>query len=144
MWWINQNGNIEGPLSTEQIERRVKINMLRSLDKISNDKIKWIYVKDSRFWNSSGKIKSTKPQSGVYDRLMEDEISDKVTPPRFDCNTLDSGGSPVIQDRFRLNDQSPAKSPNRRFLAALIIGGCIAGFFVVGVAAYFIVSHILS
>ena len=38
MWWINKNGNIEGPFSSEQLEKRVKVNMLRSLDRVSEDK----------------------------------------------------------------------------------------------------------
>ena len=50
MWWINKNGAIEGPLSSEQIEKRIKFNMLRSLDRVSQDKKQWFYVKDTNFW----------------------------------------------------------------------------------------------
>lgn len=61
MWWININGNVDGPFSSEQIEKRVKLNMLRSLDCVSKDKLTWSYVKDTDFWNTEPIIKPSPP-----------------------------------------------------------------------------------
>ena len=66
MWYINKNGNVEGPFSSEQIGKRVKLNMLRSLDRISEDKVTWQYVRDTRFWGSGQtKTESASPESPV-------------------------------------------------------------------------------
>ena len=61
MWWINKNGNIEGPFSSEQLEKRVKLNMFRSLDRVSEDKAKRFYVKDTVFWHPTRTIKDPPP-----------------------------------------------------------------------------------
>ena len=38
MWWILKNSSLEGPLTAEQVQKRVALNMLGSLDRISEDK----------------------------------------------------------------------------------------------------------
>lgn len=66
MWYVNKSGNVEGPFSSEQIEKRVKLNMLRSLDRISEDKATWLYVRDTGFWGSGQtKKESASPEMPV-------------------------------------------------------------------------------
>ena len=58
MWWILKNSSLEGPLTAEQVQKRVALNMLGSLDRISEDKKNWRYVRDSIFWNPRRTVRS--------------------------------------------------------------------------------------
>ena len=82
MWWINRNGNVEGPLQEGQIEKRIKLNMLRSLDRISDDKTTWCYVKDTAFWNPTSvdnrRISSTSPTPSQM-RIHQDTPTERGT-----------------------------------------------------------------
>ena len=114
MWWINRNGVVEGPLSAGQIEKRVKLNMLRSLDRVSEDKTNWFYVKDTAFWNPT--------------RTLEDPVPPR--PPRRMPEDLQKGGNfdgatlPPLPERLRL-DTPVAKPPLNKglriALASLIV-----------------------
>ena len=50
-YYIKQNGRVSGPLGDEELARRIELNVVRSLDRISEDGVKWEFVKDSKFWH---------------------------------------------------------------------------------------------
>ncbi len=68
MWWIRKNGAVEGPLSSEQVEKRIKLNMLGSLDRISNDGRNWQYVRDTSFWGQVPTGNPTTPSNSDQDQ----------------------------------------------------------------------------
>lgn len=88
MWWINKNGTVEGPFTSDQIEKRVKLNMLRSLDRVSNDKVKWLYLRDTKFWNPTRTLEqsispalSTTPRGRLHADMPFEQT------PRFTSST---------------------------------------------------------
>lgn len=50
-YYIRQNGRVTGPLGEEELARRIELNVVRSLDRISEDGEVWEFVKDSKFWH---------------------------------------------------------------------------------------------
>lgn len=79
MWWICRKGTIEGPYDEAQIIKRIKLNVLRSLDSISEDKINWVYVKDSKFWYSG--VEST-----IQTPTIRNQRDNIVTPKVKEAN----------------------------------------------------------
>lgn len=149
MWWINKNGNIEGPFSSEQIEKRVKLNMLRSLDRVSEDKAKWYYVKDTVLWNPTRTIKDPPPPPTPQPQrsqrhpqaahgLNADAGFDGPIMAR-PAEPITGSGRPVIPERFKVDIPESRSSSNRGLWIALIsiVILALAGF---GVMAYFMVQ----
>lgn len=52
-WWIKRTGRMEGPLSEDEIRKRIRLNLLGSLDRVSEDGNTWKYLKDSELWRPS-------------------------------------------------------------------------------------------
>jgi len=145
MWWINKNGNIEGPFSSEQLEKRVKLNMLRSLDRVSEDKAKWFYVKDTVFWNPTRTIKDPPPpppsraQRMPSQGMRGDADFDGPIMAR-PAEPVSGSGRAAIPDRFRLDTPVEKQASNKGLWIALvtIVVIALAGF---GVMAYFMVKN---
>jgi hypothetical protein len=148
MWWINKNGAIEGPLSSEQMKKRVKLNMLRSLDRVSEDKAKWFYVKDTIFWNPTRTIKDPPkaeppPTRGHRTAPLQPNFppeSGFETPIMAQPAEPYSGGRVIIPDRFKLDAPARKSNSNKGLWIALvsIVVIALGGF---GVMAYFIVKN---
>lgn len=62
MWWVNKMGRIDGPFNSDEIIRRIKLNMLKSLDRVSEDKRQWYYIKDTELWNPTRTILREAPE----------------------------------------------------------------------------------
>lgn len=148
MWWINKSGAIEGPLSSEQLEKRVKLNMLRSLDRISEDKVKWFYVKDTVFWNPTRTLKdpvpsnhrAQRPQSAPSTSTLDSDFDIPIMArPAEESPTIPKVHIP---NRLRLDDtcRVPKQNTNKWMLITLIavIGLSLIGF---AVMAYFMVQN---
>lgn len=58
MWWVNKFGSISGPYPDEQIRKLVQTNRLTRLHKISENKMTWIRLDESAFWEQV----SSKPE----------------------------------------------------------------------------------
>ena len=148
MWWINKNGNVEGPFSSEQLEKRVKLNMLRSLDRVSEDKAKWFYVKDTVFWNPTRTIKDpTSPPQARSQRVMSQSLkmdADFGDPmmARPSEHASRAGGA-AIPDRFRLEAPVEKKASNKGLWIALvsIVIISLAGF---GLMTYFMIKNVAT
>ncbi len=61
MWWITKNGALSGPFSKEQIEKRIGLGMIGSLDRVSEDRRTWTYIRDSEFWHQERTIPENLP-----------------------------------------------------------------------------------
>ena len=55
-YYVKQNGRVSGPLDGEELARRIELNVVRSLDRISEDGSTWEFVKDSKFWHHDTEI----------------------------------------------------------------------------------------
>ena len=114
MWWINRNGVVEGPLSAGQLEKRVKLNMLRSLDLVSEDETNWFYVKDTAFWNPTRTLEDPTPPRPPH-RMSEGAQKGA---------DLEGATLPPLPERLRL-DTPVAKPPLNKglriALASLIV-----------------------
>ena len=144
MWWINKNGNIEGPFSSEQLEKRVKLNMLRSLDRVSEDKAKWFYVKDTVLWNPTRTIKDSPPPPSTRTQCMPSpglKANADFDGPIMarPAEPISVFGQAAIPDRLRLDRPAERSSSNKGLWIALvaIVLIVLAGF---GVMAYFMVK----
>lgn len=56
MWWISRNGVLSGPFPRDQIEKRIKLGLIVSLDRVSDDKRNWTYIRDTEFWHQERTI----------------------------------------------------------------------------------------
>ena len=56
MWWISRNGVLSGPFPRDQIEKRIKLGLIVSLDRVSEDKRNWTYIRDTEFWHQERTI----------------------------------------------------------------------------------------
>ena len=150
MWWINKSGVVEGPFSAEQMQKRVKLNMLRSLDRVSEDKAKWFYVKDTIFWNPTRTIKDPEPPpppSRLSRPLTSSGLSNDELNMDFDdpimahpAEALSSGRAP-IPDRLRIDPYAAKPSSNKGLWITLITIVVLAllGF---GIMAYFMIKNV--
>lgn len=126
MWWINKNGNIEGPFSSEQAEKRVKLNMLRSLDRVSEDKKKWLYVKDTILWNPVRTIRDTESLPPLQTQRMTSSGLNDSTHLNAASN-MNHPGKPIresshsfIPGRLRLDMPVESSPSNKGIWLALI------------------------
>lgn len=110
MWWTNSNGITDGPFSSEQIEKRIKLNMLRSTDRISEDKAKWHYVKDTAFWNHGKTVRSQKSHS-VRTTQTENQQSFNTEPPR----QSPSSNYQAQPQPFYSGENAPVKETKKRY-----------------------------
>ncbi len=58
-WWINRNGPVDGPFSDDEMRKRIMLNLLGSLDRVSIDGRKWMYLKDTELWRPAKKPRIT-------------------------------------------------------------------------------------
>ncbi len=49
-WWVRKNGRVEGPFKEEDVQKRIRLNLLGSLDSVSSDGKRWKYLKDTELW----------------------------------------------------------------------------------------------
>lgn len=50
-FWTRKNGRVEGPFPSEQVRRRINLNLLASLDEVSTDCRHWARLRDTELWN---------------------------------------------------------------------------------------------
>lgn len=50
-YWTRKNGRVEGPFPSEQVRRRINLNLLASLDEVSTDCRHWARLRDTELWN---------------------------------------------------------------------------------------------
>lgn len=55
-WWIKQSGRIEGPISEDELLKRIRLNVVRSLDRVSDDGRTWRFLRDVNLWRSTGRV----------------------------------------------------------------------------------------
>ena len=55
-WWIKQSGRIEGPVTEEELLKRIRLNVVRSLDRVSEDGRTWRFLRDVDLWRSPGRV----------------------------------------------------------------------------------------
>lgn len=150
MWWINKSGVVEGPFSAEQMQKRVKLNMLRSLDRVSEDKAKWFYVRDTIFWNPTRTIKvpeppppppsrSSRPITSSGSRNAEPDMDFDGPIMARPAEPVSSGRVP-IPDRLRIDPYAAKPSSNKGLWITLItiIVLALLGF---GIMAYFMLKN---
>ena len=54
-WWISRHGHAEGPFDDGDMRKRIALNLIGSLDRVSSDGKKWKYLKDTELWRSPQK-----------------------------------------------------------------------------------------
>lgn len=72
-WWVKKNGHADGPFSEEDIRKRITLNLIGSLDRVSIDGVKWNYLKDTELWRPSKPQQIAASQSQV--------VLQEATPP---------------------------------------------------------------
>lgn len=50
MWWVAKNGRTEGPYTEGQMRQKLMLNLVKSLDRVSSDRVTWEYVKNTPLW----------------------------------------------------------------------------------------------
>ncbi len=80
MWWISRNGVLSGPFPRDQVEKRIKLGLIVSLDRVSEDKRNWTYIRDSEFWHQERTIPQpiTMPPPGPIGKIG---LASRFAPP---------------------------------------------------------------
>lgn len=68
MWWLNKNGTFEGPITDAEMTKRIRLNLICSMDRISCDRKTWRFAKDTNIWAGA---QTTKPFEGRNPSLPE-------------------------------------------------------------------------
>lgn len=50
MWWLSRNGQIQGPFPEGEMRRQIALNLIRSLDRVSEDRCTWQFVRNTSLW----------------------------------------------------------------------------------------------
>lgn len=78
MWWLARNGRIEGPYTDVQMKQKIMLNLVKSLDKVSSDRVSWEFLKNTPLWRPAEKNGTAEakpiPVAGVADYLPEPEV----------------------------------------------------------------------
>lgn len=138
MWWIDGGVSAEGPFSDDQIAKRISLNMINSLDRISEDCKNWQYVRDTEFWRPKQKDAVPSDDSEALQHRTKRSVT-VLAPQQPSAVSRSSMGEVPLPERFRMESLQPVASGNKVpwgivcLLAALImvvIGGVV--FFAVG------------
>lgn len=116
-WWIRKNGHTEGPFSEEGIRKRIALNMVGSLDRVSMDRQHWQYLMDTELWRPQSSDKSTLGASP-----LPMPMSEPFKP---------------IQERIQRPNVAPQPQSNRRRLI-LWVGGGVAAALAITLIAFVI------
>ena len=101
MWWIRIRDRQDGPFPREEIEKRLRLNLLKSLDQISSDGVTWQSVKDSTFW---ARPESETPAPSAADLPRADEPT--PTPSPLTTTNPPRANAPTSNNQSPLPDGS--------------------------------------
>lgn len=121
-WWIRRNGRTEGPYSEEDIRKRITLNMVGSLDRVSIDRQRWQYLKDTELWRPQNKKSAVTSPIRLEHSTPVSPLSALRSIPG--ASSMPTGEPFVsIPERLQLPTGIPPPShPNRR-LILLVCGG---------------------
>ena len=119
MWWISKNGHIEGPLPPEQVRRRINLNLIGSLDRVSQDRRNWVYLRDTELWNPV----RTLPE----EMEIPDEPPAKLTRNRHHAPHPQPAAEPPehtpIAERYQLpDDLPPIQKRSKKTIIGVAVG----------------------
>ena len=121
-WWIRKNGRTEGPYSEEDIRKRITLNMVGSLDRVSIDRQRWQYLKDTELWRPQNKKSAETSPIRVEHSTAESPLSALRSIPR--TSSMPTGEPFVsIPERLQMPTGTPPPShPNRRSILLVCAG----------------------
>lgn len=139
MWWITKNGTVSGPFSREQIEKRIGLGMIGSLDRVSEDRKSWMYIRDSEFWHQERTLpENLPPPSPVGGRKIGLASRRAPAPPvaapiitSVPIADVDSSPKPVYHP-CGTNGGSPANSHKGRGVLMIIAASVTGAIIVAG------------
>lgn len=82
-YYIKQAGRVTGPFTRDDIARRIDLNVVRSLDRISKDGVTWTFVKDSDFWRTDGDASGQIDMPFISSLASPDSPNPVPLPTRF-------------------------------------------------------------
>ena len=86
-YWIRKAGQVVGPLAKEDVEARLRSRALGSLDEVSTDRVTWIKLWKSEFWNrpKPAPAKTEPANHGGFvhprSRLSPEQLRASMPPP---------------------------------------------------------------
>ena len=116
-WWIKKNGRPEGPFSESDIRKRIALNMLGSLDRVSSDGSRWAYLKDTALWRPPTPQTPPSPFSVAAESdlpAVMPKISDRQPP------------SVPIPERLRLPQEEVRQKTHKSMFVWGVCGGLAA------------------
>ncbi len=137
MWWISRNGVLSGPFSQDQIEKRIKLGLIVSLDRLSEDKRNWTYVRDSDFWHqertipepvapprpgSMGKI-GLGPRHPAVAAVPITTVSPSKPVAGTGYGTPPPSPPPIIRPAGPPREYAPSRRLDKPMVAALCVAG---------------------
>ena len=141
MWWISKNGHIEGPLPDEQVRRRINLNLIGSLDRVSQDRKNWVYLRDTKLWNPVRTLpEELEIPEEPHLRLPRSRGRIPASPQGAPEPTLEPD-TPIIPDRLRMPSQELPRGKSNKTLIFAVCGVCVATTVLsLGVMAWMIFS----
>ncbi len=124
-WWISRNGRTEGPYSEEDIRKRITLNMVGSLDRVSIDRQRWQYLKDTELWRPQNKKSAETSPIRLEHSTAMSPLSALRSTPRGSSMPTDNPLVP-IPERLQMPKGTPPPSHPNRKLILLVCGGAAA------------------
>ena len=119
-WWVRLNGHTEGPFSEVDIRKRISLNMIGSLDRVSADGRSWKYLKDTELWRPSTSSSAPSPMPVV--------LPDASSPsPPLSARPMSAEMPQVpIPERLKMPQVEVSTHKTNRALILGICGGMAA------------------
>ena len=77
MWWIKTQGRTMGPFETDDLKRRIALGQFGRYDRVSSDRAKWVFVKDTELWQATA---APAPKEGRVAHVDISIVRPQVTP----------------------------------------------------------------
>ena len=135
-WWVRKSGRTEGPYSDDDIRKRIALNMVGSLDRVSTDQQRWQYLKDTGLW---------RPQKKKSAELSPIRLEQPMaTLPLSALKSAPGASSMPIGEPFAPIPKRPQKpkrtSPLKKIL--VICGGVVAALAILVILCYGIIPAV--
>lgn len=131
-WWVRKNGHVEGPFSEDGIRKRITLNMVGSLDRVSADRQHWQYLRDTELWRPRQTKSAETPQDRIEQAMATSPCSTPHPTPRASSLPISEAYVP-IPERLQMPKATPPPRLNGK-LILLVCGGVASALAILAIA----------
>ena len=127
-WWVKKNGHVEGPYLECDVRKRIDLNLIGSLDRVSQDKQNWHYLKDSELWRREPSVRKSDCSAGSCSSTVVSpgKMSRGEHSQTYPRERYDDGSDMPIPERLRLSEAEGTSAYRQGAGKTVIIASCCA------------------